>query len=130
MVKNYYWLSFNFFFFFFRNFLKFLYFLIFFVYIIIGGLEKMEQINLLKAKLIYDVIDEDDFYYSPVDKNNRSIMNVRFNIPSNPDYEKLFIQEAAKCDLVNLAGYRTLGGMRASIYNAQPIQNCEKLAKF
>lgn len=99
----------------------------------IGGLDKMKEINDKKAKIIYDVMfeeDNKDFYLCPVDQSVRSIMNVRFRIKNDSDLEKKFIEEAEKQDMFNLKGHRSLGGCRASIYNAQPTANCEKLAKF
>jgi len=96
----------------------------------IGGLEKMQEINIKKAKLIYDVIDEDKFYVCPVDKNNRSLMNIRFGCSAGKDMDEEFLKEAKKQGLDNLKGYRTIGQIRASVYNAQPIENCEILAKF
>ena len=99
----------------------------------IGGLDKMKEINYKKAKLIYDVIDENEnkgFYKCSVEKSVRSIMNVRFRIKDNSDLEKKFIAKAQEQDMFNLKGHRSLGGCRASIYNAQPIENCQKLANF
>merc|ERR1719384_1748335 len=99
----------------------------------IGGLEKMKEINDQKAKLIYDVINEEQnkgFYLSPVNAESRSLMNVRFRIKNDDTLEKKFIAEAEKLDMFNLKGHRSLGGCRASIYNAQPPQNCMKLAQF
>jgi len=95
-----------------------------------GGLEKVKEYNEKKAKLIYDVIEEDDFYICPVDKPVRSIMNLRFFCKQGADMDNKFVKEAAKLELLNLKGYRTIGGIRASLYNAQTIENCEKLAKF
>merc|ERR1712080_410515 len=99
----------------------------------IGGLEKMETRNVMKAKLLYDIMEEEEnkgFYLSAVQKNNRSLMNVRFRIKNDNDLEKKFIAEAEKQDMFNLKGHRSLGGCRASIYNAQPIENIRKLAQF
>jgi len=83
-----------------------------------------------KAKLIYDVIDEDDFYICPVEKPVRSMMNLRFYCKAGNDMDNKFIKDAAKLELLNLKGYRTVGGIRASLYNAQTMENCEKLAQF
>jgi len=83
-----------------------------------------------KAKLIYDVIDEDDFYVCPVEKPVRSMMNLRFYCKAGNDMDNKFIKDAAKLELLNLKGYRTVGGIRASLYNAQTMENCEKLAQF
>eukprot|EP01083_Nonionella_stella_P007374 21330_1 len=99
----------------------------------IGGLDNMEQRNAMKGKMLYDVMDEkanDGFYLCPVGESFRSLMNVRFRIKNDNDLEKKFIAEAEKLDMFNLKGHRSLGGCRASIYNAQPIENCRKLAQF
>eukprot|EP00483_Globobulimina_turgida_P010912 UN10933 len=99
----------------------------------IGGLNNMKQRNILKAKLIYDVIDEKenkDFYLGAVNEDNRSLMNVRFRVKNNDKLEKQFIQEAEKQDLINFKGHRSLGGCRASIYNAQPYEKCKKITTF
>jgi len=93
-----------------------------------GGLKKTKEYNEAKAKLIYDVIDEDDFYICPVEKPVRSIMNLRFACKQGIDNK--FLTDAAKLELLNLKGYRTVGGIRASLYNAQTIENCQKLAEF
>ena len=99
----------------------------------IGGMDEMKDRNVKKAKVIYDVIEEEenkDFYVCAVDKNCRSLMNVRFRIKDDAESEKKFIAEAEKLDMINLKGHRSLGGCRASLYNAQSIDNCQKLAKF
>jgi len=83
-----------------------------------------------KAKLIYDVVDEDDFYICPVDKPVRSIMNLRFYCKAGNEMDNKFVQEATKLELFNLKGYRTIGGIRASLYNAQSMENCQKLGQF
>ena len=99
----------------------------------VGGMDKMKAINAEKAKALYDVMDEAEnkgFYQCPVEKSVRSWMNVRFRIKDDADLEKKFIAEAEKEGMVNLKGHRMLGGCRASIYNAQPVENCKKLAAF
>jgi len=96
----------------------------------IGGLDKMQEMNVKKAKLIYDVIDEDQFYVGPVNKNNRSLMNIRFGCKDGSKMDDKFLEEAKKIGLDNLKGYRTIQQIRASVYNAQPIENCQILAKF
>lgn len=96
-----------------------------------GGLEGMAEINTRKAKVLYDMVDgSNGFYNSPVDPAVRSNMNVPFTIPSSPDLEKLFISEAAQQGLTTLKGHRSVGGMRASIYNAMPEAGVQKLADF
>lgn len=96
-----------------------------------GGLAKMEQINAAKAKLIYDAVDGSGGYYvgTIADKAQRSHMNVTFKLPSEEKTD-LFVKEAAKQGMVALKGYRTVGGIRASIYNAMPTEGCAALAKF
>lgn len=95
----------------------------------LGGLEKMEERNNKKAALLYDFIDSQSFYKAPVAKTNRSIMNVTFTSPSE-DLDKKFCKEAEAAGFVNLKGHRSVGGMRASIYNAMPIEGVEKLVSF
>lgn len=95
-----------------------------------GGLKTMEKKNIEKAALIYDVIDSNpDFYKGHADKNCRSIMNVTLRLPTE-EMEKDFIEKAQKEKLVGLKGHRSVGGIRASIYNAMPREGCEKLANF
>ena len=95
----------------------------------LGGLEKMKERNEKKAKILYDYLDSQDYYKAPVEKESRSMMNVTF-VTGNPELEKKFAKEAAEYGLVNLKGHRSVGGMRASIYNAMPIEGVEKLVKF
>ena len=95
----------------------------------LGGLEKMKERNEKKAKILYDYLDSQDYYKAPVEKESRSMMNVTF-VTGNPDLDKKFAKEAAEYGLVNLKGHRSVGGMRASIYNAMPIEGVEKLVKF
>ncbi len=96
-----------------------------------GGLAKMEQVNAAKAKLIYDAVDGSNGYYvgTIFDKAQRSHMNVTFKLPTE-DNTDAFVKEAAKLGMVALKGYRTVGGIRASIYNAMPIEGCQALASF
>jgi len=94
-----------------------------------GGLEEMKKRNEKKAAMLYDVLDNSSLFVSKVAKENRSIMNVTFST-GDADLDAKFIAEAAKENLVNLKGHRAVGGMRASIYNAMPIEGCEKLAAF
>lgn len=96
-----------------------------------GGLAQVQKNNEAKAKIVYDAIaDSKGFYNNPVDPANRSLMNVPFTIPSSPDLEKAFIKEAEKLGMVQLKGHRSVGGMRASIYNAMPLEGVQALAKF
>ncbi|MEG1381310.1 MAG: aminotransferase class V-fold PLP-dependent enzyme, partial [Ruthenibacterium sp.] len=95
----------------------------------VGGLAKMETINNAKAALLYDYIDASGFYKNPVNPPDRSIMNVTFTSP-NEALDKKFCAEAAAAGFVNLKGHRSVGGMRASIYNAMPSEGVAKLVDF
>ena len=94
-----------------------------------GGLAAIGERNRLKAEKLYRAIDESGYYRNPVAKNCRSWMNVPFTIP-NPELEKTFVAEAAKAGLANLEGHRSVGGMRASIYNAMPQEGVDALVAF
>lgn len=95
-----------------------------------GGVEKLAQINEAKAKILYDVIDESEGYYiGYAGKNSRSRMNVTFNLQSE-ELNKAFLSQAKEAGFVGVNGHRSVGGCRASIYNAVPIENVEKLAQF
>lgn len=95
-----------------------------------GGLAVMQQRNISKAMLIYDVIDAHaDFYRGFAEKSSRSYMNVTFGLP-HVELEKKFVSEASALGLSGLKGHRSVGGLRASIYNAMPRAGCEKLAEF
>jgi phosphoserine aminotransferase len=94
-----------------------------------GGLEAMQQENEEKAKLIYDAIDATDFYRGHADTDARSKMNVTVRLPSE-DLEKKFASEATAAGLDGLKGHRSVGGIRASIYNAFPREGCEALVEF
>ncbi len=94
-----------------------------------GGLEAIGERNNKKAALLYDYLDHQDFYFAPVDPTSRSIMNVVFRT-ANPELDKKFVSEAAKAGLKSLKGHRAVGGMRASIYNAMPMEGVEKLVGF
>ena len=94
-----------------------------------GGLGVLGERNRVKAETLYGAIDSSGYYKSPVSPNARSWMNVPFTIP-NPDLEKTFCAEAAKAGLSNLEGHRSVGGMRASIYNAMPLAGVEALVAF
>jgi len=95
-----------------------------------GGLVAQEKRNQEKAKAIYDAIDaRPDFYASPVEKGSRSTMNVVFTLKT-PELEAEFLAEAKKLKMEGLKGHRSVGGMRASIYNAVPLEWCQALADF
>ena len=79
--------------------------------------------------MLYDAIDNSKMFSCPVAKKDRSLMNVVF-VTGNPDLDKKFIAEAKEAGLVNLGGHRTVGGMRASIYNAMPVDGVKALIKF
>ena len=95
----------------------------------IGGLEEMKKRNEKKAKLLYDYLDSQSYYTAPVEKESRSMMNVTF-VTGDADLDKKFASEASKQGLMNLKGHRSVGGMRASIYNAMPYEGVEKLVQF
>lgn len=94
-----------------------------------GGLSAMKERNVKKARMLYDYLDSQDYYLAPVQKESRSMMNVTF-ITGNPELDKRFAAEAGAAGLKNLKGHRSVGGMRASIYNAMPIEGVEKLIEF
>ena len=94
-----------------------------------GGVEAIEAQNEHKAKLIYDAIDGTDFYIGSAQKADRSIMNVTFNL-AKPELSDAFLSEANKQGLYALKGHRLVGGIRASIYNAMPVEGCEALVAF
>lgn len=94
-----------------------------------GGLEVIEQKNIEKAQILYDFLDQSELFKGTVNKKDRSIMNVCFVLP-NPELDAKFIKEALNLGLVNLKGHRSVGGMRASIYNAMPKEGVIKLAEF
>ncbi|HUP94867.1 MAG TPA: 3-phosphoserine/phosphohydroxythreonine transaminase [Burkholderiales bacterium] len=95
----------------------------------LGGLEKMEQTNIAKATLLYDYLDQTEFYHSPVAKEDRSRMNVPFTLRSDK-LDGAFLKEAEGKRLTQLKGHRSVGGMRASIYNAMPIEGVQALVQF
>ena len=99
-----------------------------------GGAEGMAERNRAKAKLLYDYLDNSDFYHATAEKGSRSLMNVPFLTKHTGDeataVNKRFVAEAALSGLVNLAGHRLVGGMRASIYNAMPIEGVQRLIAF
>ncbi len=95
----------------------------------LGGLAAVAERNRRKAETLYRAIDESGYYRNPVARAARSWMNVPFTIP-NPELEKTFVAEAAKAGLANLEGHRSVGGMRASIYNAMPQEGVDALVAF
>ena len=95
----------------------------------VGGLAEMERRNNEKAALLYDYLDSSEFFRNPVRKEDRSIMNVTFTTPS-PELDAKFCAEAAAAGFVNLKGHRSVGGMRASIYNAMPREGVAALVEF
>ena len=95
----------------------------------IGGLENMKAINEKKAALLYDYLDSSKLFKGTVVKEDRSLMNVPF-VTGDADLDAKFVKEATEAGLVNLKGHRTVGGMRASIYNAMPVEGVEKLVAF
>jgi phosphoserine aminotransferase len=95
----------------------------------IGGLDKMLQINQEKARILYDFIDRSDFYRGTAAKDSRSMMNVTFRLP-NEDLEAAFVAQALEQGLGGLKGHRSVGGCRASIYNATGIDALEALVDF
>jgi phosphoserine aminotransferase len=94
-----------------------------------GGVGHIEQRNIRKARKLYDAIDTSDFYSNPVDPDARSRMNVPFRL-RDASLEKAFVQEAKQAGLVTLEGHRSVGGMRASIYNAMPEAGVDALIAF
>lgn len=95
----------------------------------IGGLDKMKERNEQKAKLLYDFLDSSKMFKGTVEKECRSIMNIPF-VTGSDELDKKFVAEAAARGLINLKGHRTVGGMRASIYNAMPVEGVEALINF
>ena len=95
----------------------------------IGGIPEMERRNREKAEMLYSFIDSSSLFKCPVAKEDRSLMNVVF-VTGNADLDKKFIAEAKSKGMINLAGHRSIGGMRASIYNAMPIEGVEALVSF
>ena len=94
-----------------------------------GGLSVMKERNEEKAKILYDFLDQSKMFHGTVVKEDRSLMNVPF-VTGDKDLDAKFVKEAADAGFVNLKGHRTVGGMRASIYNALPKEGVEKLVEF
>jgi phosphoserine aminotransferase len=96
----------------------------------LGGISIIEKINIKKAKLLYDIIDKSNgFYKGHAKKESRSLMNITFNLPI-PELEEKCIVEGLKKGLIGLKGHRSIGGMRASIYNAMELEGVQALAEF
>lgn len=94
-----------------------------------GGLAAMKNLNQKKARILYDYLDQSSLYSSPVQKESRSIMNVPF-VTGNKEIDAKFIEEASARGLKSLKGHRSVGGMRASIYNAMPVECVKALVQF
>ena len=95
----------------------------------LGGLPEIERRNVAKAKLLYDLLDSSGFYRNPVEKADRSRMNVPFRVPDER-LDAPFLKGAEERGMVQLKGHRSVGGMRASIYNAMPLEGVERLAGY
>ena len=94
-----------------------------------GGLEVMEKCNIEKANVLYDYLDTSDFYKPHANADNRSLMNVTFTTP-NKDLDEKFVKESIAAGMTNLKGHRSVGGIRASIYNAMPLEGVKTLVTF
>ena len=94
-----------------------------------GGLEEMQRRNVEKADILYGYLDSSKVFHNQVVKKDRSIMNATF-VTGDPELDARFVAEAAQAGFVNLKGHRSVGGMRASIYNAMPIEGVKKLVGF
>jgi phosphoserine aminotransferase len=94
-----------------------------------GGLAAMERKNIEKAQLLYDLLDASDFYHSPVAKSDRSRMNIPFTL-RDAALDEAFLKAAKQARLIQLKGHRSVGGMRASIYNAMPLEGVHALVAF
>ena len=94
-----------------------------------GGLAAMKEYNEKKAKILYDFLDQSRLFKGTVEKKDRSLMNVPF-VTGSEELDALFVKESKAAGLENLKGHRTVGGMRASIYNAMPMEGVEKLVEF
>jgi phosphoserine aminotransferase len=94
-----------------------------------GGLAKMEEVNVAKAQLLYDYLDRTEFYHSPVAKEDRSRMNVPFTL-KDAKLDEEFLKGATQEGMVQLKGHRSVGGMRASIYNAMPVEGVKALVAY
>lgn len=95
----------------------------------IGGLEAIRERNVAKAKVLYDFLDASQLFHGTVVKKDRSLMNVPF-VTGNAELDAKFVKAAEAAGFVSLKGHRTVGGMRASIYNAMPMEGVVKLVQF
>lgn len=95
----------------------------------LGGLEKMKELNEEKAKILYDFLDSSKMFKGTVEKEDRSLMNIPF-VTGNDELDKKFVKEVTAAGFENLKGHRSVGGMRASIYNAMPKEGVQKLVEF
>ena len=95
----------------------------------LGGVKEIQKINEYKAGLLYDFIDGSDLFTNPVNKADRSLMNVPF-VTGSDELNAKFVKEAAAAGLVSLKGHKLVGGMRASIYNAMPVEGVQALIEF
>lgn len=97
----------------------------------LGGLKEMERVNRKKAQILYDHIKTSTMFASPIKEDSRSLMNIPFvTVSGDADLESAFLKEAQGLGLETLKGHRSVGGMRASIYNAMPVEGVEKLVDF
>ena len=94
-----------------------------------GGLEAIQRLNEEKASILYAFLDRSKMFHGTVAKRDRSVMNVPF-VTGDEALDAKFVKEAAEAGLVNLKGHRSVGGMRASIYNAMPIEGVRALVEF
>lgn len=95
----------------------------------LGGVAEIEKINRKKAAMLYETIEASRLYRSPVDKESRSLTNIPF-VTGDAEMDKLFIKQAENKGMINLKGHRSVGGMRASLYNAFPLEGVEELINF
>ena len=94
-----------------------------------GGVKEMQKINEKKAAMLYDCIDNSKLFKGTVQKKDRSMMNITY-VMQTEDLTSKFLKEAEQNGFVNLKGHRSVGGIRASIYNAMPVEGVEKLCDF
>jgi len=94
-----------------------------------GGVAEMERRNKEKAALLYDYLDQSKLYHNPVFKEDRSIMNVVFTLPSE-ELTKKFVAQAKEDNIINIKGHKLVGGLRASIYNGMPKEGVQHLLQF
>ena len=94
-----------------------------------GGIQAIEKQNIEKANMLYQFLDESELFFSNVRKEDRSLMNIPF-LTKSDELNQLFVKEAEKEGLVTLKGHRSVGGMRASIYNAMPVEGVKALVEF